>query len=106
MHVDVTTYSDPEWVDNKETRTCSSAAVVLVGTNMLESHKRKQCAASESKGIAPIMCHPVFLVKTLLVIDAKATDHVLHRQGMARMKHIDVACRAWAIEVLFAVHPA
>ena len=29
-------------------------------------------------------------VKPVLSIDAKATEHILHRHGIGRMKHIDV----------------
>ena len=32
----------------------------------------------------------VFAVKPVLVIDAKATEHILHRHGIGRMKLIDV----------------
>ena len=30
-------------------------------------------------------------VKPVLSIDAKATEHILHRQGIGKLKHIDVA---------------
>ena len=30
-------------------------------------------------------------VKPVLTNDAKATDHILHRQGIGKLKHIDVA---------------
>ena len=30
-------------------------------------------------------------MKPVLAIDAKATEHILHRQGIGRLKHIDVA---------------
>ena len=30
-------------------------------------------------------------MKTVLAIDAKATEHVLHRQGIGRLKHTDEA---------------
>ena len=30
-------------------------------------------------------------VKPVLAIDAKATEHILHRQGIGKLKHIDVA---------------
>ena len=33
----------------------------------------------------------VFAVKPVLIIDAKATEHILHRHGIGKMKHIDVA---------------
>ena len=29
--------------------------------------------------------------KPILAIDAKATEHILHRQGIGKLKHIDVA---------------
>ena len=32
-----------------------------------------------------------FSVKTVLIIDAIATEHVLHCHGIGKMKHIDVA---------------
>ena len=32
-----------------------------------------------------------FVVKPVLIIDAKATEHILHRHGIGKMKHIDVA---------------
>ena len=31
-----------------------------------------------------------FAVKPVLNIDAKATEHILHRQGIEKLKHIDV----------------
>ena len=32
-----------------------------------------------------------FAVKPVLAIDAKATEHILHRQGIVKLKHVDVA---------------
>ena len=32
-----------------------------------------------------------FAVKPVLNIDAEATEHILHRQGIGKLKHIDVA---------------
>ena len=37
------------------------------------------------------MCDLGFAVKPVLAIDAKATLHILHRQGIGKLKHIDVA---------------
>ena len=31
-------------------------------------------------------------MKPVLAIDVKATEHILHRLGIGRLKHIDVAC--------------
>ena len=33
-----------------------------------------------------------FALKPVLNIDAKATEHILHRQGIGKLKHTDVAC--------------
>ena len=37
------------------------------------------------------MCDLGFAVKPVLAIDVKATEHILHRQGIGKLKHIDVA---------------
>ena len=47
--------------------------------------------ASESKGTVSLLKDLGYEMKPVLAIDAKATEHVLHRQGMCRLKHIDVA---------------
>ena len=38
-----------------------------------------------------MMWDSVFPVKPVLVDDAKAKEHILHRHGIDRMQHIDVA---------------
>ena len=38
-----------------------------------------------------MMCDLGFAVKPVLIIDAKATEHILHRRGIGKKKHIDVA---------------
>ena len=47
--------------------------------------------ASAAKGVQSMMCDLGFAVKPLLIIDAEATEHILHRHGIGKMKHIDVA---------------
>ena len=37
------------------------------------------------------MCHFGIVVKLVLSIDAKATEHILHRQGVGRTNHMDMA---------------
>ena len=37
-----------------------------------------------------MMCDLGFAVTPVLIIDAKATEHILHRHGTGKMKHIDV----------------
>ena len=36
-----------------------------------------------------------FEVKLVLLIDVRAIEHILHKQGMGRMKHTDVAQLWW-----------
>ena len=38
-----------------------------------------------------MMCDLGFAVKPVLASDAKATEHILHRQGIGKLKHKDVA---------------
>ena len=38
-----------------------------------------------------MMCDLGFAIKLVLIIDAKATEHIFHRHGIGKMKHIDVA---------------
>ena len=47
--------------------------------------------ALEAKGVQSMMRDLGFAVKPVLSIDAKATEHILHRQGIGKLKHIDVA---------------
>ena len=47
--------------------------------------------ASESKGNVSLLEDLGYEMKPALAIDAKATKHVFHRQGIGKLKHIDVA---------------
>ena len=38
-----------------------------------------------------MMCDMGFAVKLVFIMDAKATEHILHRHRTGKMKHIDVA---------------
>ena len=59
------------------------------------SARAELCAAalgaSEAKGVESMMRDFGFAVKQVLVIDPKATEHIPHRHGIGKMKHIDVA---------------
>ena len=79
----------------------------MLGGHTLKAYTRKQKAiakssaeaelyaaalgASAAKGVQSMMCDWGFAVKPVLNIDAKATEHILHRQGIGKLKHIDVA---------------
>ena len=104
---EVTTFTDSDWAGCKESRKSSSAGVILLGDHALKAYTRKQTiiarrsaeaelyaaalAVSVSKGIASLLKDLSFEMKPVLANDAKATGHILHRQGIGKLKHIDVA---------------
>ena len=49
--------------------------------------------ASEAKGVESMMCDLGFAVKPKLIIDATATEHILHRHGINKKK----TQRTWRI---------
>ena len=99
--------TDSDWAGCKETRKSSSAGVLMQGGHTMKAYTRKQkviakssaeaklCAAalgaSEAKGVQSMMRDLGFAVKPVLNTDAKATEHILHRQGIGKLKHTDVA---------------
>ena len=46
--------------------------------------------ALEAKGVESMMSDLGFVVKPVLIIDAKVKELILHRHGIDKMKHIDV----------------
>ena len=103
----MTTFSDSDWAGCKEARKSSSSGVILLGSHSLKAFTRKQkiiarCSAeaelsaaalgaSESIGVVSLLKDLGYEMKPVFAIDAKATEHILHRQEIGRMKHIDVA---------------
>ena len=94
--------SDSDWAGDKETRKASFAGVALVGRHLSESYRRKQkiitrnsaeteLHAAAAKVVQSKMCDLGFAIKLVLIIDAKATEHILHRHGIGKMKRIDEA---------------
>ena len=79
----------------------------MLGRHALKAYTRKQkvmakssaeaelyaaaLGASEAKGVQSMMCYLGFAEKPVLAIDAEATEHILHRQGIWKLKHMDVA---------------
>ena len=104
---EVTIFTDADWAGCKETRRSSSTGVVMLGEHALKAYTRKQkiivkssaeaelyaaaLGASELKGIVSLLRDLGYEKKPMLAIDAKATEHILHRQGIGKLKHIDVA---------------
>ena len=92
--------SDSDWAGDKETRKSSSAGVPLVGRHLLkaytrktENHRQKQSRSravcsifglSEAKGVEVMMSDLGSVVRPALIIDAKATEHILHRHGIGK----------------------
>ena len=103
MSSEVTVFSDADWAGDKEMRKSSSAGVSLVERHFLKAYTRKQeiiargsaeaemCAAalgaSGAKGVPSMMRDLGFTVK----IDAQATEHIVHRHEIGKMKRINVA---------------
>ena len=81
--------------------------VILHGGLTLKAYTRKQkiiaqssaeaelyaaaLGASGSKGIVSLLKDVGYEMKPVLAIDAEATEHILHRQGIGKLKHVDVA---------------
>ena len=104
---EVTTFIDSDWAGCKETRKSSSAGVVMLGNHTLKAYTRKQkiiarssaeaeffaaaLGASELEGIVSLLRDLGYKKNPVLAIDAKATEHMLHRQGIGKLKQKDVA---------------
>ena len=104
---EVTAFTDSDWAGCKETRKSSSAGVVVLGDHTLKACTRKQnviarssaeaelyaaaLEASESKGIVSLLRDLDYENNPVLAIDAKATEHILHRQGIGKLRHMDEA---------------
>ena len=99
MAADVTTRSDSDCLATKRRE--------HIHVRMFKAYTRKQhiivrsraetelyaaeLRTSESKGIVSMVCDLGYTMKLVLVIDAKAAEHIFHRKGMTRMGHNDVA---------------
>ena len=104
---ELTVFTDSDWAGCKETRKSSSAGVLMLGGHTLTAYTGKQkiiakssaeaelyaaaLGASEAKGVQSMMRDLGFAVKPVLNIDAIASEHILHRQGIGKLKDIDVA---------------
>ena len=93
---EVTTFTDSDWAGCKEIRKSSSAGVVMLGNHTLKAYTRKQkiiarssaeaelhaaaLGASESKGTVSLLTDLGHEKNPVLDMDAKATEHILHRQ--------------------------
>ena len=107
MSSEVTVFSDSDWAGDKEDEEIVKRGSRARGTTPFESvykktedHRQKQCRSRtvcssigsvRSERVESMMRDLGFALKPVLVIDAKATEHILHRHGIGNMKHIDVA---------------
>ena len=103
----MTTFTDSDWAGCKETRKSSSAGVVMLGEHALKAYTRKRkiiarssaeaelyaaaLGASESKGIVSLLRDLGYEKNPVLAVEANATEHILHRREIGKLKHIDVA---------------
>ena len=62
------------------TRSCSEAELYAA-----------ELGASEAKSFESMMRDLGFAMMPVSVVDAQATEHILHRHRIGKMKHIDVA---------------
>ena len=99
---ELTVFMDSDWACCKETRKSLRAGVMMLGAHTLKAYTRKQkviakrsaeaelyaaaLGVSEAKGVESMMCDLGFAVKPVLAID----EHILHRQGIGKLKHVDV----------------
>ena len=97
---EVTTFTDSDWAGCKETRKSSSAGVVMLGEHALKAYTRKQKiivrmqrqSCIGSIGSVRIDRNRVVAERPgVRVLAMKATEHILHRQGIGKLKHKDVA---------------
>ena len=81
--------------------------LVALGRHTLKAYTRKQkviakssaeaelyaaaLGASEAKGVVSLLRDLWYEKNPVLTIDAKATEHNLHRQGIGKLRHIGVA---------------
>ena len=77
----------------------------MLGGHTLKVYTRKQKVIAKSsaeaelhaaalnvrrKGVQSMMCDLGFVVKPVLAIDAKAAEHILHRQGIGKLKQNEI----------------
>ena len=94
----MTTFTNSDWARCKETRKSSSAGATLLGNHTLKAYTRKEKSSerasnigtSEPKGIVTLLKDLDYELKPVLVIDAKATEHLVDRQGIGKLSHIDI----------------
>ena len=105
MAEEVTTFTDSGWASYKETRKSSSAGARRSCLQSVHAEAKDHCkkqgrdtelfaaalGASESKGIVSLLKNLGYEMKPVLALDAKAAEHILHRQGIGKLKHIYVA---------------
>ena len=91
---EVTVFSDSDWAQ-REKRGSRQVRVALVGRHLLKAHTKKTEDHRQKQCRGRNVCSSIGSVRSEggpeLIIDAKSTEHILHRHGIGKMKHIDVA---------------
>ena len=108
MVEEVTTYSDSYWAgcqgNSKVIKCrCDAARQSHVGrTHTPKQHIIASCSAetelyaaalgaSGTQGMVWSFCDLGYEMKPVLSMEAKVTEHIFHRQGIGRLKHMDIA---------------
>ena len=64
---------------------------IIAGSSAKAELYAAALGVSESKGIVSLLKDLGYEMKPVWAIDAKATEHILHRQGIGKLMHNDVA---------------
>ena len=99
-------FSDSDWAGCKSTRKSSSGGGIRIGKHIIKTWARTQATMATSSGEAELYaaikgsCEVLGvqslakdfgkIMKSELRVDAKATIGILHRQGLGRMRHVEV----------------
>ena len=89
---ELTVFTDSDWLQGDsivvERRRADAGKTHPEGIHtQVEGHCKKQRGGR----VQSMMFDLGFAVKPVLAIDAKVTEHILHRQGIGKLKHINVA---------------
>jgi hypothetical protein len=99
-------YTDSDWAGDRESRKSTSGGAIMMGSNTIKTWSSTQQViatssgeaelyaltkgAAQLKGFMAMMCDFGILVEGVAVTDATAAIGIVHRQGLGKLRHIDV----------------